>query len=230
MIEKANKNRTSSYGVSTAHILKPYYLWSIGGSIALILTSLLNIIDLVVSRWSYIGWFRQYLVRSTMHASMIPIAIAIGLITDDFFKGFIRTEGRNTKNWLLAYSVAELISLITLSTLLLGAFTLLLIIVGKVVAFVSLDRTFLRLKKDYGVKLKGTLIYPFFGAYAIIIALIVGIASNVHDYETEFWLTAANATIESIFGLIIGVKLLVDFLKVLHFIKNNGLAKDQRYQ
>jgi len=204
---------------------KETFIWSFSGVILLLLSSLFNIIDLLVTRWAYVGWFRQYLIRSTMSISFLPLAIGFGMIFSNFFVGFIRREGELAKNWLIVYSIAEMVSLFTLSTIVLGAFTLLAIIFGKLIAFIYLDRVFLKLKKNDEVKINFSLIYPLFGSYRIVVAIVVGIAANVRDYETELYLIAVNATLEAIFTFIIGIKLLIDLLKIRSYINSKRKKK-----
>ncbi|RLG15279.1 hypothetical protein DRN69_03250 [Candidatus Pacearchaeota archaeon] len=204
---------------------KETFIWSFSGVILLVLSSLFNIIDLLITKWAYIGWFRQYLIRSMMSISFFPLAIGFGMIFSNFFVGFIRREGELVRNWLIVYSVAEIISLFTLSTIVLGAFTLLAIIFGKLVAFIYLDRVFLKLKKNDEVKINFSLLYPLFGSYRIVVAIVVGVAANVRDYETELYLTAANATLEALFTFLIGLKLLLDLLKIRSYINSKRKKK-----
>ena len=174
--------------------------------------------ELITSVFNIIG----YVMYSITFASLLPIGIGIRNITDIYFVDHITKSGRQTATWIFIYSGAVLLDMISLGWAIISGFVALAIIVGRVMSFIKINKTFDKIKRIFDVNI-GSFFYILFAYYAIITMTLGAVANYAGDIEFEVYLAVFNGVIESALMIIVGIKLIIDIYRIKEFIETANI-------
>ncbi len=177
--------------------------------------------DLILLVFNIIG----YVMYSVTFASLIPIAIGIRNITDIYFVDHITKAGKQTATWIYIYSGAVLLDMITLGVPLIAGFVALAIIVGRVMSFTKINKTFEKIKSVFNVKI-GSFFYLLFAYYSLITMVLGAVANYSNDDSFSIYLAIFNGSIESALMIIVGLKIILDIFRIKKFLE---ISKIQPY-
>lgn len=163
-----------------------------------------------------------YVLYSVTFASLIPMAIGIRNITDIYFVDHITKSGKQTATWIFIYSASVLLDMISLGWPMISGFVALALIVGRVLAFTKLNKTFEKIKRIFDIKV-GSFFYLLFAYYAIITMVLGAVANYVRDVEFEVFLAIFNGAIESVLMIIVGAVLIYDVFQIKKFIEDSDI-------
>ena len=196
---------------------KQYLSIIIFGVILFIIGGVLNIADETVKHWSFNAPLLPYFFAGIISASFIPIGLGIKWMTEDYFESRVAKLGREINFLLITYAGSFFISALVLGNVIVASFTTILIVVSRVVAFNKIDKMLRRLSKFWKISLGGVL-YVIYAYYQVIVSLFMWLANVADDDNFRALMFAFNGVIESLLTIIIGIKLLVDFLKINNYV------------
>jgi len=163
-----------------------------------------------------------YVMYSITFASLIPIGIGFRNITDIYFVDHITKSGKQTATWIFIYSASVLLDMLTLGWPVVSGFVAIALIVGRVMAFIKINKTFDKINRIFDVKV-GSFFYILFAYYSIITMVLGATADYAGDLEFEVYLAIFNGVIESALMIVVGVKLIYDFFQIKRFIEKNNI-------
>ena len=194
----------------------------LSGSILLILSGILNIIDQVFIGWSYRIVPLRYILFGLTIIGLIPIAIGIRNCTEMYFIEHITLVGRQAFMWLLFYSVAVVLDIVLIGWPITAPFVGYAVIFGRVLGFLKLHRTFTKIKDIFNLKI-GSIFYILFAWYSVIISILNSIANWAQDITFEYGMFALKGLIETILLVIVGIKLIIDSTRIKNFILESNI-------
>ncbi|MHA1303589.1 MAG: hypothetical protein ACTSQE_04215 [Candidatus Heimdallarchaeaceae archaeon] len=199
------------------------YFWlTICGSVLFISAALVNISNRTVQYLVATSWVFNWLFVAFIASSLIPIAIGVGEIIDLYFKDHVRRDGLQMRTSLLIFAVGEILKPLTLGSVVFGSFALLVSLFFRAFGFRKLDHAFSKIRKITDIK-TGGLVYQFYGFYSIIVTVIATLANAAKDETMLIYLLIFNGTIESILMIMVGIKLILDLIKIRKLILERGI-------
>ncbi len=202
-------------------VIRNYFLL-VGGSILLILSGIMNIIDQVFIGWSYRIVPLRYVLFCFTVIGLIPIAIGIRNLTEMYFIEHITVVGKQTFLWLIYYSVAVVLDLVLVGWPVTAPFVGYAVIFGRVIGFHKLNRTFVKIKDIFDIKIGG-FFYIMFAWYSVIISILNSIANWARDVQFEIGMFALKGLIETILLVLVGIKLIVDSTRIRKFLLESDI-------
>jgi len=193
------------------------YILLMSGSILLILSGILNIIDQVLIGWSYRIIPLRYVLFCFTVIGLIPIAIGLRNLTEMYFIEHITLVGRQASLWLLFYSVSVVLDLVLIGWPITAPFVGYAVIFGRILGFLKLNRTFTKIKDIFDLKI-GSIFYIIFAWYSVIISILNSIANWAQDISFEIGMFALKGLIETILLVLVGIKLIIDSTRLRKFI------------
>ena len=206
----------------TETYIKKHTFLVIGGSILFIIAGILNILDRFFFYWSFQTEFLGYVLFALTAISLFPIAQGIKELTDVFFVDHITKTGKQIFTWMMIYAGAVVLDMVLLGFPPTAGFVGIAILFGRVFAFLKLNKVFNQIKSIFEIRV-GSIIYTIFAYYTIIFTLLGGIANASSDASVEILILIFKGPIESILMIIVGIKLIIDILRVRRLIINKEI-------
>lgn len=219
---KANMNNGENQ-----HNSRKYTLILIGGSILFIASGILNFVDGFLKGWSISSPVIGYILFAFTACSLIPIAYGINKIAKHFFTFQTKKAGKMASLWLFSYGIAIAVNLIFYGMYLITTIVMVLIIFARVLGFYYIKKTFDKIAFYTNLKINGWT-YFLYGIYSLVVSLLGGLSSLANDTLMTNLIFAFNGVIESIFIVIVGVKLILDFYRVNKFIKTGKIYRRKK--
>ena len=199
-----------------------YSNYVIIGASLFIISAIINIIDKVFKGWSYYYTFIGYILFLFTVCSLFPIAWGIKELTDIYFVDHVTKSGKQTFNWLIVYAGAVVLDMLLLGWMITAGFVGLAIIFGRVLGFIKLNKTFLKIKDLFSINI-GSFFYLIFGYFSIITTILGGAASAANDETFSRILYIFNGPIDSLIMIAVGIKLIIDVLRIRKLIINKDI-------
>ncbi len=170
------------------------------------------------------SWIVDWLFTSFIAISLIPVAIGLGGIFDLYFTDHVRLYGIQMRTALLIYAVGEVLSPLTLGSVIFGSFALLLNLVTRIIGFKKMDNALSRTSFIVDIK-TGSILYQVFGYYSIIVTIVASIANAADDFDAIMFVFLFNGIIESVIMVLVGIKLFIDINRVKNLIIKRGIKE-----
>ncbi|MCG3221021.1 MAG: zinc ribbon domain-containing protein [Candidatus Heimdallarchaeota archaeon] len=207
------------------------------GGILFIVSAIVNIIDKMLRGWSYSHVSLGYIIFLFTILGLFPIGWGIKELTDIYFVDHVTKVGKQTFKWMIIYASAVVLDIILLGWAMTAGFVGMAIIFGRVMGFSKLNKTFVKIKDLFNIKI-GSVFYLIFAFYGVITTVFGGIANSVDDEVFQRVLYIFNGPIDSLIMITVGVKLIIDVFRIRKLIlekdikpystKSSLFVKDRR--
>ncbi|MCG3217130.1 MAG: hypothetical protein KAS63_10410 [Candidatus Heimdallarchaeota archaeon] len=194
----------------------------LSGSILIIISGLLNIVDQIFIGWSYRIPALRYILFCFTVVGLIPIAFGLRNITEMYFIEHITNVGNQAFTWLLFYSVAVVLDIVLIGWPITAPFVGYAIIFGRVLGFLKMNKTFVKINDVFNLKLGG-IFYILFAWYSVIVSIMNSVANWAQDVTFEVGMFALKGLIETILLVIVGIKLIIDSQRIKRFIQESNI-------
>ena len=202
--------------------IKRYSNYVIYGSVMFLLMGFINLADQLVwflsARNQYIG----YTLISLTCVSLLPIAWGLREITDIYFVDHITKAGQQTAKWIYFYAGSILFDMLTFGFPLTAGFVGLALIFGRVIAYLKINKLFVKINRIFGLKI-GSFFYILFAYFAIIISVLGALSSYANDVTFQIFLRFFDGSIESLLMIIVGAKLIIDVTRIKKFVETSNI-------
>ncbi|MCG3226772.1 MAG: hypothetical protein H7645_07625 [Candidatus Heimdallarchaeota archaeon] len=214
-----------------------YSNYVIIGGILFIVSAIVNIIDKMLQGWSTSHLSLGYIIFLFTILGLFPIGWGIKELTDIYFVDHVTKSGKQTFNWMIIYAGAVVLDIILLGWALTAGFVGMAIIFGRVMGFLLLNKTFVKIRDLFNIKI-GSVFYLIFAYYAVITTVFGGVANSVDDIVFQKILFIFNGPLDSLIMIVVGVKLMIDVFRIRKLIlekdikpystKSSLFVKDRR--
>jgi len=202
--------------------IKRYSNYVIFGSVMFILMGFVNLADQLVWFLAARNPFIGYTFISLTCLSLLPIALGLREITDIYFVDHITKAGQQTAMWIFLYAGTILFDMLTFGFPLTAGFVGLALIFGRVIAYLKINKLFVKINRIFGLKI-GSFFYILFAYFAIIISVFGALSSYANDVTFQGFLRFFDGSIESLLMVIVGVRLIIDITRIKKFVETSNI-------
>ncbi|NPD88208.1 MAG: hypothetical protein HGN29_05775 [Asgard group archaeon] len=202
-----------NYVNKSANYVNKYTNYVTIGGILFIVSAIVNIIDKMLKGWSFSHVSLGYIIFLFTILGLFPIGWGIKELTDIYFVDHVTKVGKQTFNWFMIYAGAVVLDIILLGWALTAGFVGIAIIFGRVIGFLTLNKTLVKIRDLFNIK-TGSVFYLIFAFYGVITTVFGGIANSVEDEVFQRVLYVFNGPIDSLIMILVGVKLILDVFRI----------------
>ncbi|MHA1217657.1 MAG: hypothetical protein ACTSO5_03125 [Candidatus Heimdallarchaeaceae archaeon] len=202
--------------------IKRYSNYVIYGSVMFLLMGFINLADQLVWFLSARSQIIGYIFISLTCVSLLPIAWGLREITDIYFVDHITKAGQQTATWIFFYAGSILFDMLTFGFPLTAGFVGLALIFGRVIAYLKINKLFVKINRIFGLKI-GSFFYILFAYFAVIISVLGALSSYANDVTFEIFLRFFDGSIESLLMVIVGVRLIIDITRIKKFVETSNI-------
>ncbi len=215
------EDNTSDEKIIRTYFNKYYHL-VISGSVALIILSLFNIYDqYALGFTSYYPIF-GYIAYALRLTALIPIAIGLLYITEEFFTEHITKYGKDAYSWLMIYSLIVIVNLIFLGWPLIAVFAGAAIVFGRIISFYCFSTVMRRISFVTNLKVGG-FIYLLYAFFSVIVAFFTWISNTADDTVATMLIIVFNGLFESTLLIWVAIKIIIDFSRIKKYVISEGI-------
>jgi hypothetical protein len=223
---KTEKNYVNTYS---------NYLFA--GAALFIVSAVINIVDKLIQGWSFYYRFIGYILFLFMIIGLFPIAWGLRELTDIYFVDHVTKLGKQTSNWLFIYAGAVVLDMFLLGWGITAGFIGIAIIFGRVIGFVKLNKTFVKIKDLFNIKV-GSAFYLIFAYFGVLTTVLGGVSNAVEDETFSYVMYIFNGPVDSLIMILVAIKLIIDVFRIRKLIaekeikpyatKSSLFVKDRR--
>ena len=205
-----------------SNYVKTYSNYLFVGAALLIASAIVNIVDKLIQGWSFYYLFIGYVLFVFMIIGLFPIAWGLRELTDIYFVDHVTKLGKQTSNWLFIYAGAVVLDLFLLGWGITAGFTGIAIIFGRIIGFVKLNRTFVKIKDLFNIKV-GSAFYLVFAYFGILTTVLGGLGNAVEDETFRYVMYIFRGPVDSLIMIFVAIKLIIDVIRIKKLISEKDI-------
>ncbi len=192
------------------------------GALIFIITALLEVVDLVLfadmERVSILG----YIITGLLLIGYISIGYGIRKLAILYFIDHTTKMGKETSLIFVILGSASLINLVFLEWPGISIMVWVLLVVGRIIAFLKLHQFMEKVKFLFQIKIGGIL-YLLFAFYSLLFTVFSTFTFIAGDLEIYNFVNALNIYVKPLLAGAVGIKIIIDIIRIRKWIKDHNV-------